>query len=137
MNVHASKHFKESETKKVAESLVDQLRGLAWKAEELRRVPEELIELLKSSGVLRVLQPASCGGKQLTIRDHVDAVSTVARGCNATAWVLGVYHAHSWLMGHMDRRAQEDVYGKDPNTAIAAVIGPRGKAVRKSDGSIY
>jgi 3-hydroxy-9,10-secoandrosta-1,3,5(10)-triene-9,17-dione monooxygenase len=135
MNVHAGGRSKESETRKVAESLVEPLRGLAAKAEELRRVPDESIALLKSSGLLRVLQPASCGGKQLTIRDHVDAVATVARGCNATGWVLGVYHAHSWLVAQMDRRAQQDVYGKDPDTAVAAVIGPRGKAVRKADGS--
>ena len=135
MNVHAGQIAKESETRKIAEGLVQPLRGLAGKAEEMRRVPDESIELLKSGGLLRVLQPAACGGKELTIRDHVDAVSTVARGCNATAWVLGVYHAHSWLLGHMDRKAQEDVYGADPNQAVAAVIGPRGKAVRKSDGS--
>ena len=135
MNDHAGRQFKQSETKKIAESLVEDFRRLAAKAEELRRVPDESIELLKSSGLLRVLQPASCGGKQLTIRDHVDAVATVARGCNATGWVLGVYHAHSWLIGHMDRRAQEDVYGKDPNQAVAAVLGPRGKAMRKADGS--
>jgi len=124
-----------SETKKLAESLIEDFRRLAAKAEDLRQVPDESIELLKTSGLLHVLQPASCGGKQLKIRDHVDAISTVARGCNATAWVLGVYQAHSWLIGHMDRRAQEDVYGRDPNKAVAAVIGPRGKAVQKSDGS--
>jgi 3-hydroxy-9,10-secoandrosta-1,3,5(10)-triene-9,17-dione monooxygenase len=134
MNVHA-RDMRAGEVKETAESLIEDLRRNAAKAEELRRVPDESIALLKSSGLLRVLQPASWGGQQLTMRAHVDAVATVARGCNATAWVLGVYHAHSWIMGHMDRRAQEDVYGKDPNTAIAAVIGPRGRAVQKSDGS--
>jgi hypothetical protein len=56
---HAGRQFKQSETKKIAESLVEDFRRLAAKAEELRRVPDESIELLKSSGLLRVLQPAS------------------------------------------------------------------------------
>lgn len=131
MNIHA----RSADIKQIAESLIGDLRRNAAKAEELRRVPEESIELLRSSGLLHVLQPASCGGKQLTMRAHIDAVATVARGCNATAWVLGVYHAHSWMMGHMDPKAQQDVYGANPNEAIAAVIGARGKAVRKADGT--
>jgi 3-hydroxy-9,10-secoandrosta-1,3,5(10)-triene-9,17-dione monooxygenase len=135
VNAHARTDIRGDEVKAIAEKLIEDLRRNAAKAEEFRRVPDESIELLKSSGLLGVLQPASCGGRQLTMRAHVDAVATIGRGCNATAWVLGVYHAHSWLMGHMDRKAQVDVYGKDPNTAIAAVIGPRGKAVRQADGS--
>ncbi len=134
MNIHA-RDERIHGIKEIAESVIEDLRRNAAKAEDLRRVPDESIAILKSSGLLRVLQPASCGGQELTIRAHVDAVSTIARGCNATAWVLGVYHAHSWLMGHMDRKAQDDVYGKNPDTAIAAVIGPRGRAVRRSDGS--
>jgi 3-hydroxy-9,10-secoandrosta-1,3,5(10)-triene-9,17-dione monooxygenase len=121
--------------KAVAESLLADLRKFAARADEMRRVPDECIELLKASGLAQVLQPASCGGKQLTMRDHIDAVATVARGCNASAWVLGVYHAHSWLMGHLGAQAQKDVYGSDPNMLVAAVIGPRGNAVRKADGS--
>lgn len=69
------------------------------------------------------------------MRAHVDAVSTVARACNATAWVLGVYHAHSWMLGHFAPQAQQDVYGNGGNEAVAAVIGPRGKAVRRGDGT--
>jgi len=134
MNIHA-RDLNADGIKRIAESLIEDLRRGAAKAEELRRVPDESIELLKSSGLLRVLQPAACGGQQLTMRAHVDAVATVARGCNSTAWVLGVYHAHSWLMGHMDRRAQEEVYGQDPDTVIAAVIGPRGRTVGNADGS--
>ena len=135
MNVHARSDIHGEAIKTIAESLVPDLRRNAARAEELRRVPDESIALLKCSGLLRVLQPASCGGQQLTMRAHVDAVSTVAKGCNATAWVLGVYHAHSWLMGHMNPQAQQDVYGENPNTAVAAVIGPRGKAIRRADGS--
>ena len=135
MNVSVHNRSGQSDIKQIAEGLVGDFRRFAAAAEDLRRVPDESIDLLRTSGLLHVLQPRACGGKQLTMRAHVDAVSTVARGCNATAWVLGVYHAHSWLMGHMDRKAQEDVYGQNPDQAIAAVIGPRGKAVRRADGS--
>ena len=134
MNMHtgAKTHF---DAKATAERLIPDFKRLAAKAEELRRVPDESIDLLKSSGLIHILQPKSCGGLELNMHAHVDAMIGVARGCNATAWVLGVYHAHSWMMGHISRQAQEDVYGDDPNAAVAAVIGPRGKATRHADGS--
>jgi 3-hydroxy-9,10-secoandrosta-1,3,5(10)-triene-9,17-dione monooxygenase len=119
---------------RAAEELVGPLRDLAAEAEAQRRLPDESLRLLRASGLLTLLQPASCGGRQMTMRAHLDAVSTIARGCNAAAWVLGVYHAHSWMMGHMNRQAQLDVYGESPDQPISAVIGPRGKAVRRRDG---
>lgn len=125
----------EDQVRQVAEGLVDELKRRALEAEKQRRVPVENIALLAESGLLQVLQPRACGGQQLSMRAHVDAISVIARGCNATAWVLGVYHAHSWMLGHFSRQAQQDVYGKGGGEAVAAVIGPRGRAVRKADGT--
>ena len=125
----------ERDVKGIAEALVPELRKRAQLADEMRSVPAENIALLKKSGLLQMLQPASCGGQELSMRAHVDVMSTIAKGCNATAWVLGVFHAHSWVLGHMDVRAQQDVYGKGGDQAVSAVIGPRGKATRKADGS--
>ena len=135
MNIHVAQTVRESEAKRIAESLIPELQKRAALAEELRRVPDESSALLKSSGLLRTIQPASCGGDQLSMRAHVDVVSSVARGCNATGWVLGVYQAHSWMFGHMSEQAQNDVFADDADQAVAAVIGPRGKATRKADGS--
>ena len=135
MTADMPKRMTHSDAKRAAESVVAELRTRAQLADEMRRVPQENVDLLKRTGLLQTLQPASCRGQQLSLRAHVDVVSTVAKACNATGWVCGVYHAHSWLMGHMSPQAQNDVYGNNGNEAIAAVIGPRGKAVRKADGS--
>lgn len=128
-------HITEPEARQIAEGLVEALKKRAHVAEQERRVPAENIALLARSGLLQVLQPARCGGQQLSMRAHVDVMSTIARGCNATAWVLGVYHAHSWMLGHFNPQAQQDVYGHGESEAVAAVIGPRGKAVRQADGT--
>ena len=135
MNMHAGAQSHFAPVKETAERLIPEFRRHSAKAVEIRRVPQESFDLLKSSGLLQVLQPASHGGRQLNMRAHVDAMIGVGKGCGATAWALGVYHAHSWMMGHMSEQARDDVYGADPNAAISAVIGPRGKAVRKADGT--
>lgn len=118
-----------------ARALVPDLKRLAPEAEKLRRLPPESVELVRRAGLLRTIQPRSCGGHAVSMRAHVDVVSTIGEGCSAMGWVLGVCQAHSWMLGHFPRAAQEDVYGKDPDTIVSAVIGPRGRAVRQADGS--
>jgi 3-hydroxy-9,10-secoandrosta-1,3,5(10)-triene-9,17-dione monooxygenase len=69
------------------------------------------------------------------MRAHVDVISSVAYGCGATAWVLGVWQAHSWMFGHANAQFQRDVFSDGGDHPVSAVIGPRGKAVKKADGS--
>ena len=118
-----------------ARSIVEDLRKLAPEADRLRRLPKESVALLKAQHLGRTIQPRSCGGYGLSMRAHVDVVSAVAEGCGATAWVLAVVHAHSWLMGHLPATAQQEVYGADPDMFVSAVIGPRGKAIRQANGT--
>jgi 3-hydroxy-9,10-secoandrosta-1,3,5(10)-triene-9,17-dione monooxygenase len=126
----------EAKMKARAAALVPQLRELAAEADRLRRLPEKAIELIRAQDLLRTILSPSCGGFGLSMRAHLDVVSTLAEGCGATAWVVGVGHAHSWLLGHFSRAAQTEVYGRDPNTLVSAVIAPRGKATRQTDGSL-
>jgi len=135
MSVTSIEMSKESRIGDIAASLIDELRENTVKAEQQRQVPAESIQLLVDNGLLQVLQPESCGGLELSMRAHLDVITNVAKGCHATAWVLGVAHAHSWLIGQMNTEAQNDVYGDDNNQLVAAVIGPRGKAIKQKDGS--
>ena len=135
MNMRVSPLIAESDVKAVAESLIPELRSREMQTEKDRKVPPENIRLLADSGLLGVFRARKWGGSQLSMRAHVDAVSTVARGCAATAWVLGVYHAHDYIIGHMSDEAQQEIYTTGDVQAVAAVIGPRGKAIRRADGT--
>jgi 3-hydroxy-9,10-secoandrosta-1,3,5(10)-triene-9,17-dione monooxygenase len=123
------------EMKARARSIVGQLAKLAPEADRLRRLPTESVVLVKSQHLGRVIQPKSCGGYALSMRAHVDVISTIGEGCGATAWVYGVAHAHSWMMGHFPKEAQREVYGSDPDMLVSAVVAPRGTAVKHADGT--
>lgn len=125
----------ESEVVAAAEALLPALREREIQTDKDRQVPEENIRLLAESGLLGIFRAKKWGGSELSMRAHVDAVATVAKGCQATAWVLGVFHAHDYIIGHMPDQAQADIYESAPDQAVAAVIGPRGKAVKQADGS--
>lgn len=121
----------------VLESTIDivpELRSRAEQAAEDRRVPVENIEAMRRAGSLRVVQATRNGGFGLGVRDHLDVISTLARGCGSTAWVAGVVHAHSWLLSHFPEQGQRDIYGADPDAVVAAVLLPRGTATRTEAG---
>lgn len=118
-----------------ARDVAEALKANVSRTEEMRRVPDENLARVCEQGLLGVLQSKRTGGLELSMRAHLDVVSAIAEGCSATGWVVGVMQAHSWLMAHFPDQAQQDVYGKDPNTMIAAVLAPRGKAVLQPDGT--
>ncbi len=135
MNMRVTPHIAESDVKAIAESILPALAARELQTEKDRKVPAENIKLLHDTGLLGVFRAKKWGGSELSMRAHVDAVSTVAKGCAATAWVLGVYHAHDYVIGHMSEKAQEEIYTTGDVAAVAAVIGPRGKAIRRADGT--
>ena len=138
IETNASRRDIEKETKRLVEKaqlVASEIKPRVRDTEQARRVPVENMKRICDEGLLTVIQSKNCGGLELSMRAHLDVLSAIAEGCSATAWVLGVMHAHSWLLAHFPQQAQDDVYKKNPNTMISAVIGPRGKAVRKSDGT--
>src|SRR2546429_6571564 len=87
------------ELRAAAEALVPVLRERAPRAEELRRLPDETIADLHSTGLFRMLQPARVGGSELPYRALFELTAVIGQGCGSTAWVLANLAAHHRLLG--------------------------------------
>ncbi|HSB86214.1 MAG TPA: hypothetical protein VLD86_07900 [Ilumatobacteraceae bacterium] len=120
-----------------ARELIPELRERAAQTNLDRRVPTTNIDALRRAGSFKTIQATRNGGYALGIRTHLDVMSALGRGCGSTAWVAGVVQAHSWLLSHFPQQGQDDVYASQPDAVVSAVIGPRGKATRKADGSYH
>ena len=101
--------------------IVPALRSRVDQTASMRRVPDENVADLRRAGSLKTLQSTRNQGYGLSMRAHLDTVATLARGCASTAWCAGVVHAHSWLLSHFPVEAQDEVYGADPDSFVAAV----------------
>ena len=119
-----------------AKSIAGDLAKGALETIASRKLLKQSVGLIREAGLIKVLQPKRCGGWEASLHDHIDVVEEVAYGCGSTGWCLGVYQAHSWLLGSFDQRAQDDVYGTNPNAIVSAVIGPRGQARKTKGGYI-
>jgi 3-hydroxy-9,10-secoandrosta-1,3,5(10)-triene-9,17-dione monooxygenase len=118
-----------------AEALVPILRERAPRAEQLRRLPDETIADLHSSGLFRMLQPARVGGSELPYRALFELTAVIGRGCGSTAWVLANLAAHHWLLGMWHPEAQEEIWGESVDALISSALAfARGRARRVEGG---
>lgn len=111
-----------------AEALVDVLAQLAPSAVVARRVPAASMAAVRAAGLVRSWQPARWGGGEADVTTALTVLTALGRGCAATAWVAGVWHAHSWLMALFPEAAQRDVWGDGADRTLAGVPTPRGTA---------
>ncbi|MDE2472942.1 MAG: acyl-CoA dehydrogenase family protein [Bradyrhizobium sp.] len=117
-----------------AEALIPKLSARASRTEELRRLPPETESELHESGLFRMLQPRRVGGSEFDYVALVDCAERLARGDASVAWNLANLSSHHWMLGMFDKRAQDLVWGENPDALIASsFIFPAGRA-RKVDG---
>jgi alkylation response protein AidB-like acyl-CoA dehydrogenase len=120
-----------------AQSLVASLRERTQRCEELRRCPDETLEDYAASGILAICRPARFGGYELGWDVVCQVGQTLARGCAAQAWVANIFSDHNQLLANFEPRAQEDVWGANPNACICASIEPAGQARPVAGGVIF
>ena len=119
-----------------AHTLVPKLRELAPASEAARQLTPEVLALLHESGMLRILQPKRWGGMELDFVSVFDIPEVVGRGDSSVAWNVGNLSIHHWMLALFDPKAQEEVWGEDPDAIIASGIAyPQGRG-RKVDGGI-
>jgi 3-hydroxy-9,10-secoandrosta-1,3,5(10)-triene-9,17-dione monooxygenase len=117
-----------------ARAMVPRLRDRASKTEELRRLPLETEHELLETGLFRILQPKRVGGSELDYVALVDCAEVIGQADASAAWNFANLASHHWMLAMFDKRAQDVVWGRDPNALIASsFIFPAGRA-RKVDG---
>jgi 3-hydroxy-9,10-secoandrosta-1,3,5(10)-triene-9,17-dione monooxygenase len=118
-----------------ARALVPFLREQAPKNEALRRLTPEVMQALHESGLLRYLQPKTWGGMELPFISYFDIPEALARGDAATSWVVCNLAAHHRTLAWADPKAQEEIWGANPDVGIASGIAyHQGRAVKVDGG---
>ena len=120
-----------------AAALVPALRARSAAAEAQRYCPAETVADLREAGLLRICQPARYGGWEHGWDVLCEVSQVLARGCASQAWVGNIYNDHTQLLGMFDVRAQDDVWGDNPDARLSASIEPAGKARPVAGGVVF
>ena len=115
------------------EAHAEEIAALGPSNEKLGRLDDRAAEILRETGVIKMLQPAKYGGAEAHPADFAEAVMRLASLDGSTGWVAGIVGVHPWEMAMCDARVQEEIWGSDQDTWIASPYAPMG-VLRPVDG---
>jgi 3-hydroxy-9,10-secoandrosta-1,3,5(10)-triene-9,17-dione monooxygenase len=125
------------------EELVTRARALgpllarnSQKSEQDRRAHEENINAISEAGLFRLMVPKRFGGYQSSIKSHLEITAALAEACAGTAWVTALTNVCAWFVGLYSRKAQEDVFGANPDARVAGVFTPSTDCRRVEGGLV-
>lgn len=111
----------------------DRLRELAPESEKLGRLTDESAQIVRDSGVMRLLQAKEYGGYEEHPKVFIEAVTALAKVDPASGWIAGVVGVHPWELSMADPKLQEELWGENNDTWIASPYALTGVA-RKVEG---
>jgi alkylation response protein AidB-like acyl-CoA dehydrogenase len=120
-------------TSTISPEFVARLGERALEAERLRRLPPATVDDLIASGFTELLVPARYGGTQADFPAILDPVRRMAHGCASSAWTIGFYALHNWMLALFDERAQDEAFATRPFLAPAP-LAPTGRGIPREDG---
>ena len=109
-------------------SLLPDIRATASACERARMVPSDTFEALRRAGFYRLVQPAAFGGYEQDFAVLAELIIEMAAACASTAWVCGLLSAHQWMVALYPRRAQEEIWGENPDATFCGSYAPINEA---------
>lgn len=109
------------------------LAARAEEIEEARRLPDDIVRLLRSTGVFGMAYPASWGGPVLTPVQQTEVIEALAMGDASAAWCAMVGMDSGLFAGFMAEPTARELF-PDLDMITAGAIPPKGRADRVPGG---
>jgi len=122
-----------SELEPLVERLATLARELAPRTERERKLPDELVDELRASGLMRAGAPTRLGALQAPPAVTLACAERVAQGDASAGWCVSIAATSSLLPAYLSPAAAEEILG-DERAIAAGVWAPRGVARTVSGG---
>ncbi|GAA3584910.1 acyl-CoA dehydrogenase family protein [Amycolatopsis ultiminotia] len=99
-----------------------------------RRVVPEVVDALEAAGLLKIMVPQHLGGLGANLRTMMESVAEIGHGDGSTAWAAALLNVCTWFATTFSDRAQEDMFGEDPNAHASGIFSPPLKSERVDGG---
>src|ERR1700742_2146535 len=118
-----------------AREIAELARGLADDIDSARRLPTELVEALRVSGLLRAGAPVEVGALELPAGTALRCAEEVARGDASAGWCVSIGIPSTLLVAYLPPVSRDELFGNGRGLA-AGVWAPQGKARRVPGGVV-
>lgn len=109
-----------------AATLAEFVRGRGPEIDTTGRLPRDVANALRASGLLRLLMPRVLGGDGGDWAAAFDAIETVARADGSTGWTLMIGMTINMLTGYVERDQALELFSGSSPLFLAGVFEPRG-----------
>lgn len=116
-----------------AHTLVPSLRQARAEIEQQRRLPGQVVQLLRSAGAFRAAAPAAWGGPEMTSMQQTELVEIIATGDVSAAWCAMIGMDSGIYSGFLRDEVAHALY-PHLDMVNAGWIHPQGKAQRVPHG---
>ncbi len=100
--------------------------------EELRRLPQDLVDAMASTGVFRLWLPQEYGGGESTLQEGLDAIEEAGYHDGSTGWAVMIANTTALLAASLPAEHAHAIYD-DPHAITGGFANPVGTA-RLVDG---
>lgn len=107
----------------------------ADKAEELRQMPQENVDLLKSIRLHHAFLPKAYGGLEISLPEFADCIAALAGACCSTAWAFSLLCTHNHQLAMFSKECQDEVWGDNNDATACSSIAPLGR-YEETDGGV-
>ncbi len=118
-----------------ARQLADLARGMAERIDAERRLPTELVEALRDSGLLRSGAPQEVDALELPAGTALRCAEEVARGDASAGWCVSIGITSTLLVAYLPPASRTELFGGGRGLA-AGVWAPQGRAHRVAGGVV-
>src|SRR6266571_5358072 len=91
--------------------------GLATEIERGRQLPDELVERLRDSGLLRAGAPVEAGGIELAPGPALRCAEEIARGDASSGWCVSIAITSSLLAAYLPAEGRAELFGDGRSVA--------------------
>ncbi len=120
-------------TRGAAHEISSTLRERADEIEEARRLPTDLSNRFAAAGFYRMCVPETYGGLELPPFETMETIEILARADAAAAWCVFIGATSGTVLAMLPESAAREIFSR-PETMLAGVFAPRGKAVVAQGG---
>jgi alkylation response protein AidB-like acyl-CoA dehydrogenase len=113
--------------------LLPAIRTRRQEIEQARRMPRDLIEELRKTGIFSLTVPRVIGGKEAGPTDVMRAIETVATADGSTGWCAMIATGSNIAAGYMSESGAREAFA-DPTAPSAGIAAAAGAAVRVAGG---
>ncbi|MGY1735089.1 acyl-CoA dehydrogenase family protein [Geodermatophilus sp. SYSU D00684] len=118
-----------------ATALVGVVEQRAAEIAEARRLPADLVGMLKRAGVFSMPMPRAWGGPEMTFRQQVEVIELLSAADPSVGWCVMIGSDAGFYSAFLDDAAARQVW-PDLDAVTAGWVVPAGRARRQGDGFV-